>query len=100
MPPSSAVGRCVARDLLLALRPFGSHEGSSQQIFPCLVCLVASCAASYAGLALLVHPGVNLLLHAEMDAFASFISSQAPTDQDVMNYLDKMASFGVLPEAS
>ncbi|KAG0418938.1 hypothetical protein HPB47_004481 [Ixodes persulcatus] len=42
----------------------------------------------------------NLLLHAEMDTFASFISSQAPTYQDVVNYLDRIASFGVLPEAS
>lgn len=30
MPPSSAVGRCMTPDLLLALRPFGCHEKSSR----------------------------------------------------------------------
>ncbi|KAG0426536.1 hypothetical protein HPB47_026367 [Ixodes persulcatus] len=42
----------------------------------------------------------NHLLHAEMDAFASFIRSRAPTYRDVINYLDRIADFGVFPEAS
>ncbi|KAG0426538.1 hypothetical protein HPB47_026369 [Ixodes persulcatus] len=42
----------------------------------------------------------NHLLHAEMDAFSSFMRSQAPMYRDVINYLNRIASFGVLPEAS
>ncbi|XP_042148915.1 uncharacterized protein LOC121837372 [Ixodes scapularis] len=42
----------------------------------------------------------NERLHAEMDAFASFTSGNAATYQDVCNYVDRIASTGVLPAAT
>ncbi|KAG0440721.1 hypothetical protein HPB47_016202 [Ixodes persulcatus] len=39
----------------------------------------------------------NNKLHQEMDAFASFINSHAPTFVDVRNYIDRVASSGALP---
>ncbi|KAM7309482.1 uncharacterized protein ISCGN_013113 [Ixodes scapularis] len=42
----------------------------------------------------------NERLHAEIDAFASFTSGNAATYQDVCNYVDRIASTGVLPAAT